>query len=110
MSKSKTTPARPDAVHDAEPVFNGYTLEEVRYQRALMALRKEFSKSEVLRSVEGLRHPFRKSDTGGSTALTRIGNIASKVFSNMNVVEYALAAASVFGTGKKVFRMIKGKK
>ena len=40
---------------DTEAPFKGYTMEELRYQRAMMALRKEFCKTKVMQSVETLR-------------------------------------------------------
>ena len=87
--------------------FKGYTMEELRYQRALMALRKEFSKQKVLKKVDEIRNPG-KGDRGdcGTSKLARVGNIAAKIFSNLNYLDYALVGLSLFGTGRKLVKMI----
>ena len=87
--------------------FKGYTMEELRYQRALLALRKEFSKSKVTKAVDSIRRPQRNSGNDGTTAkLARIGSLAGKVFSNLNLLDYVLVGLSVAGSGRKVAKLI----
>ncbi len=77
--------------------FKGYTMEELRYQRALAALRKEFCKSKVTQSVKELRKPF--GDSKAAKALPAFGNIVSKV--------PALTTAG--GLGKTVLKTVTGR-
>lgn len=106
MSTQANTPA---TNKDAESPFKGYTMEELRYQRALMALRKEFCKSKLLSSIDELK-PKRKPSTQKNSKLALAGTIASKVFSNLNTLDYIMMGISLFGTAKKGYRLLRGKK
>lgn len=91
------------------PDFKGYTMEEIRYQRAMMALRKEFCKTKLLQSVAELK-PKRKEAKPSSSKLKLISTVASKVFSNLNTLDYVLMGVSLFGTVKKGLNLFKKKK
>lgn len=92
--------------------FKGYTMEELKYQRALMALRKEFCKTKVLQSVESLRPGAGKKDEkkSGNSKLALAGKVAGMVFSNLNTMDYVLMGLSLFGTARKGIRRLRGKK
>ncbi len=92
--------------------FKGYTMEELRYQRAMMALRKEFCKAKVMESVSNLKTggKSRKESNNGTSKFAMAGRIASKLFSNLNTLDYILMGISLFGTAKKGYRLIRGKK
>lgn len=77
--------------------FKGYTMEELRYQRALAALRKEFCKSKVTQGVQGLKNPFGNSKS--AKALPQIGTLVSKV----------PALASAGGVGKTILKTLTGR-
>lgn len=99
-----------DAV-DAKKDFKGYTIEELRYQRALVALQKEFCKSKVINKVDHIRH--RKAfgnDSSSSSKLAKAGSIATKLLTGLNYLDYIMIGMSLFGSGKKVYKFIKGKK
>lgn len=103
---------RPAATSE-EPAapFQGYTMEELKYQRAMMALRKEFCKAKMLQSAHALRPGSGKRSQGkGKSKLAFAGQIASKIFSNLNTLDYILMGISLFGTARKGIRLIKGKK
>lgn len=96
---------------ETESPFKGYTMEELRYQRAMMALRKEFCKTKVLQSVHTLRPGQKnKARPGSGSKFALAGRIASTVFSHMNTLDYILMGLSLFGTAKKGYRLIRGKK
>lgn len=101
----------PASTEQAAVPFKGYTMEELRYQRAMMALRKEFCKTKVLQSVQTLR-PGTKTGgkSSGSSKFALAGKVASAVFSHMNTLDYILMGISLFGTARKGLRLIKGKK
>lgn len=92
--------------------FKGYTIEELRYQRALVALQKEFCKSKVLHKVEKVKHRklFGNDSSSSSGKFFRMGTIASKLFMGLNYLDYAMIGMSLFGSGKKIYKFIKGKK
>lgn len=92
-----------------EPRFKGYTIEELRYQRALIALRKDFVKENLIHSIQELK-PKRKKSEPKNPVWGLAGSVASKVFANMNTLDYVLMGIQLFGTAKKGFRMLRGKK
>lgn len=99
-----------------EPVktFKGYTLEELRYQRAFVIMQREFCTTRLVRSVNSLKKSNPLSPGGATQALPgKLGFIASKVLSGMNYLDMALIGFSVFGGVRKVlkiFHRAKGKK
>ena len=95
----------------AIPMFKGYTMEELRYQRALVAMKKEFCKESVLESIAAIqnRSIFGKNPNGKLSRSSRIGGILSKLMSGLNYVDYAVLGMSVFNSGKKVLGLFKKK-
>lgn len=92
--------------------FKGYTLEELKYQRALIALRKEFCKAQVLQTIDSLR-PKRKDNSDSSMFGSKFGlirTIGSKLFSNLNTLDYIMLGMSAFGTAKKAYSLFRHKK
>lgn len=92
--------------------FQGYTIEELRYQRAMLALRKEYSKTRLIQSLSGL-NPNNRQNKLSEKQKSRfgfMGKLANKVFSNLNLVDYALMGISAIGTIRKGYRLIRGKK
>ncbi|MDE6683272.1 MAG: hypothetical protein K2J87_07590, partial [Muribaculaceae bacterium] len=91
--------------------FKGYTIEELRYQRALVALQKEFCKSKVLHKVDRVKNRklIGEGSSGGSK-IFKVGSIASKLLRGLSYIDYAMLGMSLFGSGKKVYKFIKGKK
>lgn len=101
----------PEATDDKVKPFKGYTMEELRYQRAMLALRKEFCKTKVMESVHGLKGGSNRGRKGSSTSkMAMVGQVASKLLGNLNTLDYILMGISLFGTAKKGYRLIRGKK
>ncbi len=115
MAENKTVSSDklPENVVVEDSTFKGYTLEELRYQRALVLLRREFAKQKV---ESGLRH-IRKTNVFTGTAsgskasgLVRAGGIASKILTGLNYADYAMIGFSAFGTVRKIFSFFRKKK
>lgn len=90
--------------------FKGYTIEELRYHRALVALQKEFCKSKILHNIDNIRNPNKDNENGKISKLARIGSIASKLLSGLNYLDYAMMGVSLFGVGKKAYNLFKRKR
>ena len=90
--------------------FKGYTIEELRYQRALVALQKEFCKSKVLHKVDRVKSRKLMGDDDGSSKIAKFGSLAGKLLVGLNYLDYAMIGMSLFGSGKKIYKFIKGKK
>ena len=92
------------------PQFNGFTLDEIRHHRALIAVRKEFAKAKIAEEVEGLkdRNPF--APDGTLKAASRLGSLPMKIVKGLNYTDYIMMGISAFGTARKVFSFFKKKK
>lgn len=99
----------PELTDNQASNFEGYTLDELRYQRALLALRKEFCKSRVLNQLNNIREGKTSTDSKGRKT-TRMGGVLGKVMSSLNYIDYALMGYSLFGTGLKVFKFFRRSK
>lgn len=91
------------------PEFKGYTIEEIKYQRAMLALRKEFCKAKLMQTVGEMR-PQRKPGKHNAPKFKLFTTVASKVLSNLNALDYVLMGVSLLGTAKKGLRLFKKKK
>ncbi|MCM1290951.1 MAG: hypothetical protein NC201_00945 [Prevotella sp.] len=96
--------------NNQEPVqFHGYTLDEIRYQRALSALQREFAKEKIISQVTKIRKRgvFGLNEKPGT--LAKAGGVASKILGGLNYVDYALIGFSAFSTIRKVFKFFRRK-
>lgn len=105
----KNLTAAPDPA--AVSQFKGFNMEDLRYRRAMLALRKEFCKANLLQSVHDLKP--KKSSSGSSSPFgskfAMAGRVVSKLFSNMNTLDYVLMGISLFGTARKGLKLIRRK-
>ncbi len=96
---------------EEQPVeFKGYTLDEIRHHRALVAVKMEFAKAKMFEQFEGLkdRNPF--APDGTLKAASRLGTIPMKIVRGLNYTDYIMLGISAFGTMKKVFSLFRKKK
>lgn len=116
---SKNNPKLPDVPADlATPnprQVKGLTISEIRYQRALVALQKEFCKENISASMRKLKGslPFSKNYDDGTkskSSVGRIGAIAGKLLGHMNYLDYAIIGFSAFSNVRKIFRLFKKNK
>lgn len=85
----------------AESEFKGYTIEEIRFQRALVAMESDFCKAKIMRSWNNLQRinplsPVSKNSFSGKT-----GSIALKLINGLNYMDYALIGFSLFNGVRK---------
>lgn len=91
--------------------FKGYTLEEIRYQRALVALQKEFCKAKILRNVHSIQKTNPLTPSGAIKSMPgKIGFVASKLLTGLNYLDYAMLGFSLFRSARKVFSFFHRKK
>lgn len=111
--KEKEKANVPQTISEPEKnTFNGYSMEDLRYRRALVALQKEFAKSKVISDAHKIqRHsPFSKNFGEDKSSVGKIGAIANKLLSGFNYLDYAMIGYSVFNSGRKIFSLFKKKK
>lgn len=110
MNEIKNTEKVAKDITNPEVKFKGYSLEEIRYQRALVALQMEFCKTKLTRNARNLRHANPLSPSKSSSLPGKIGFVASKLFMGLNYIDYAMLGFSLFGTARKVFSLFRKKK
>ena len=93
-----------------ENEFKGYTIEEIRFQRALVAMEVEFSKAKIIKSWNGIQklNPF--SIESGSKLPVRAGSVAKRLVNGLNYMDYIMIGWSLFSGVKKVFSLFRRKK
>lgn len=106
-TSGNTTPGEAEINND----FKGYTLEELRYQRALIALKRDFSQSKLLRNIETLQKANPLSSKNMTSSLQgKFGLIASKLFSGLNYLDYAMMGFSLFSSLRRIYGFFHKKK
>ena len=94
-----------------ENSFSGYTLEEIRYQRALVALQADFCKTKIIKSFQNLQKANPLSPTSAATSLPgKAGAVALKLINGLNYLDYAVLGFSIFTTLKKFVSFFRRKK
>ena len=93
-----------------EQDFKGFTLDELRYQRALLMVKREFLKEKAIHQGQQLKE--RIPVLNGKSALASISSkgIIGKIAKGLNYTDYLLLGFSIFGAAKKVFSLFKKKK
>lgn len=93
----------------AESNFKGYTIEEIRFQRALVAMEAEFCKNKLLRSWNNIKkaNPLAPNK---STFTGKAGSLALKLFNGLNYMDYLMLGFSLFGGAKKIYSLFRKKK
>ncbi len=107
MNKKKIVSSNP---HN-DPGFKGYTMAELRYQRALLALKREYCKENIMETAVKIHHDSPFSSDGQKSLMKNVGGVASKVIGGLNYVDYLLIGFSAFSSIRKVLHFFKrGKK
>lgn len=90
--------------------FTGYTIEEIRFQRAMLALQADFCKTRLLKSWNNVQKANPLNPSSGSGLPARAGSIALKMAKGLNYMDYALLGFSLFSGVRKflsIFRKVK---
>ena len=110
MSKEITKAGGHEEIKVTEKRFKGYSIEEIRYQRALVDLQREFCKSKMLHNVNGMKkRGFWGTVSGGGSKVSRVGGIATKLLTGLSYIDYAMLGMSLFGSGRKIYKFFKKK-
>ena len=112
MEDTKTTlPAEPQEAIVPVSEFKGYSLEELRYRRALVMLQREFAKEKITTKVRKIGQG--KLLPGGSSSktsgLVKAGTFASTLLTGLNYADYIMIGFSAFGTVRKIVSFFRKK-
>lgn len=90
--------------------FEGYTIEEIRFQRALVAMEAEFSKTKFLKSWSHLQESNPLSPNAKGTFTGKAGSLALKLFNGLNYLDYIMIGLSVFTGARKFISFFRKRK
>lgn len=110
MKELKEKEQKAKDIMTPENEFKGYTIEEIRFQRALVSMEAEFCKTKILKSFNGLQKFNPLSPSAGSSFTGKAGNIALKLINGLNYMDYILLGISAFSGARKIFSFFKGRK
>lgn len=88
--------------------FKGYSLKDLKYQRAITALRKQYAKEQVQQHLNNLKPENLISKVSGPSS--GIAQISTQVLSGMSFMDYVNFGMTAFRTGKKIVGFFKKKK
>lgn len=92
--------------------FKGYTLEELQWQRAFVALQAELAKETLIAKKEAITAslPFgKKKDDSGSRLPAMSGKTLQRIVSSLSYLDYFRMASTVARAGIKVFKFFRRK-
>lgn len=106
---NKKTESHPKEGERLEDDFKGYTMEELQYQRALLALKKEFLKEKALHTLSAVKEQVPL--IGGSISATGLQHkgIAGKLLKSLNFADYLLLGVQGIRIGRKIGSLFKKK-
>lgn len=99
-----------DKVMDETPKFAGYTLDDLRYRRAVVALQKEFAREKIAEDFDRVRHWSPFAQDGKGKKISRVGSLAKKLIGGLNYLDYAMIGFSLFSSARKMIGFFKPRK
>lgn len=97
-------------ITNPEVDFKGYTLEEIRYQRALVTLHKEFCRTKIDRIGNQLKRTNPLAPSSSTSLPGKVGFFAGKLLTGLNYMDYAMIGFNLFSSARKIISFFKKKK
>lgn len=106
---AENVPAIQDNVVVEKPRFKGYTIDEIRYRRALVGLKSQFVKEHLINESTRLSHynPFGAKQKSGKSGM--VVGLASKLLKGLSYMDYFSLGLTAFGTVNKVLKLFRRK-
>lgn len=91
--------------------FKGYTLDELRYNRAMIALKSEFCKEKILAELNSATNKsiIGKFRNGEGLGFFKSG-VMTKIAKSLNYVDYLIVGATAFKAVKSISSIFKRNK
>lgn len=110
MNEIKKKESMAKQIVKPEKTFKGYTIEEIRFKRALVAMEADFCKTKITKCFANIQSINPLNPDNKSTLTGKAGSLAMKMVSGLNYLDYILIGASLFKGAKKVVSLFKGRK
>lgn len=92
-----------------EEDFKGYTMEELKYQRALLALKKEYLKEKALHTVAAVKEEIPVLNGQSAISGLQSKGLLGKIFKTLSFADYLLLGVQGLRIGRKIGTMFKRK-
>lgn len=92
-----------------EDDFKGYTMEELRYQRALLALKKEYVKEKALHSTMEIKEQIPILNGNSPAFSLKSHGLAGKILRGLDFADYIVLGMQGIKIGKKIGSFFKKK-
>lgn len=98
------------------PAFKGFTIRELKYRRALVAVKRNYVLEQLINekhritSLSFLGDKKSGKTKGFSNIVSRSGSIASTILKGLSYMDYISLGVSILGAGKKVSSWFRKKK
>lgn len=89
--------------------FHGYTMDELRYQRALLLIKREFVREKAMKEMAKLKD--RIPGVGNNSAFGKISTrgVIGKLVRGLDLADYLMLGFQTVRIGKKVGNLFKRK-
>lgn len=108
--KSKKKNVAGVSPEDLTEDFKGYTLDELKYQRAMLLVKREFLKEKALKETKEVKSRIPMLNGKSPLASMSPGSIAGRVMRGLNYADYLMLGFSLFNLGKKMTHLFRRKK
>lgn len=90
-----------------EEDFKGYTMDELRYQRALLLIKREFLREKALQETKKIKDqiPIVNGKSGFEGISTK--GVIGKIVNGLSFADYILLGFQAMKIGKKALRLFK---
>ena len=90
--------------------FKGYTIEEIRFHRALVAMEADFCKAKILKNINNLQSLNPLSGKGTHSLPGKAGSVVLRLLNGLNYMDYIFLGWSLFNGGRKIFSFFRKSK
>lgn len=102
--EKKSVPSVPE-----EDEFKGYTMEELRYQRALLLVKREFLRDKALKETKKIKEQIPVINGQSSMSGLTTKGVVSKIVKGLDFADYLMLGFQALRIGKKVGTLFKRK-
>lgn len=89
--------------------FKGYTLDELRYQRALLLVKREFLREKALKETNAIKERITGNNGKWGLGLFSPKGIAGKLIRGLDFADYFILGYQALRIGKKLGGMFRKK-
>ena len=108
--KNKNKESKAASHNNKEEEFKGYTIDELRYQIALLALKKEFMKEKALANTQAVKEQIPMLNGKSPLSAITPRGIMGKIVKGLSFSDYFLLGLQALMIGKKVTGIFKRSK